>query len=100
MSINWGEIGEGRKYLNKTVGVWKKLLNRGYLIEQRDDSKRVKVTFPYLNNDYYEGEVKYSTESQSNKYGVMFLKGTYYLNKKYKTEKIELSKVSSIFAIK
>lgn len=32
MSINWGEISEGESLKDKKIGLWKKLLNNGYLI--------------------------------------------------------------------
>lgn len=76
MSLNWGEISKGSYQLNKKVGVWEKLTNNGYCMIQ--DKNETKVTFPYINDDYYEGKISYKWED----YQLIFLKGTYVSMKK------------------
>ena len=49
------------------------MLNNGFYIEYRIGEKKSKVSFPYLNDDYFIGFIKID----SNSLKVSFRKGTY-----------------------
>lgn len=96
MSINWGEITNGNCEMDVKVGKWVKFLNKGYKVEYNIKEKEAKVTFPFLNEDYYQGIVQFN----SKKYGLNLKKGIYYLKKKSKDfEKIEIRNVEDIYQI-
>lgn len=61
MSLNWGEINKGSYEMNKKIGEWEKLTNNGYCIKTLNNE--TKVTFPYINEDYYEGKINYKRET-------------------------------------
>ena len=96
MSINWGEITNGNCEMDIKVGKWVKFLNKGYRVEYKIKEKGAKVTFPYLNDDYYEGIVQYN----SKKYGLTLKKGIYYMKKNSQDfEKIEIRNVEDVYHI-
>ena len=72
MSLNWGEINKGDYENDKKVGAWEKMTNNGYCI--LTENNVTKVTFPYVNQDYYEGKVDYKRES----YQLTFINGKYF----------------------
>lgn len=76
--ICWGEITEGSSRQSRKVGVWTRFLTRGYNIEIDTKSDVGRVNFPYLNDDYYEGELDINWKSDDKPYLFALRKGTYY----------------------
>lgn len=72
MSVNWSETTKGRYSNNKKVGVWEKLVNSGYCVFT--GSEIDKVTFPFVNDDYYLGKVS----CKKSDYSVNLINGTYF----------------------
>lgn len=72
MSINWGEIVRAQYKNNKKVGNQERLLNTGFCLHLGEERER--VSFPYANEDYYEGKVRLLKGD----YGVLFVAGEYH----------------------
>ena len=98
--ICWGEITEGMSKHNRKIGVWTRLLTRGYNIEIDTRQMRGRVNFPFLNDDYFEGEVDINWKSEDKPYLFAFKEGTYFLraNGVYKSITIS-TRIESIYEI-
>lgn len=81
MSLNWGEITKGEYSMNKKTGIWERLTNSGYNIITGQSADQ--VTFPFINNDVFEGKVGFKRES----YEVTFRSGVYTSVEKGRSEK-------------
>lgn len=102
MRITWGEISEGELNENKKVGVWKRMITRGYEIVGNVNETRGRVTFPFLNDDYFEGDMDINWKADDKPYKFSFKKGTYYFklpNGDFKSIHIT-TETESIFKIK
>ena len=98
--INWGEICEGECQINKKIGVWTRMLTRGYEIKGDVRQTQAVVRFPYLNDDYFEGEVDINWKSDDKPYKFSFKKGIYYLKNGSEYRCIKISNaIESIFQI-
>jgi hypothetical protein len=98
--ICWGEITEGSSRQSRKIGVWTRLLTRGYNIEINTKSETGRVTFPYLNDDYYEGEVEINWKSEDKPYLFAFRKGTYYQKQSAGFKSVNItSRAESIYEI-
>lgn len=90
--INFGEISEGNYASNKKVGVWSRLTHRGFLLTGDVGETNVRITFPYLHDDYIEAEVPPNWCSDKKPYQVRIVKGIYHnarLGKSYELKDID-----------
>lgn len=69
--ISGGYCYEGNYEHGKRVGKWKYQTVKGYLFEGDADFKNGTVTFPYMNEDYFTGEVEIKFQN------IIFRNGTY-----------------------
>jgi hypothetical protein len=102
MRITWGEISEGELIDNKKIGTWKRMITRGYEIVGDVQETRGRVTFPFLNDDYFEGEMDINWKADDKPYKFSFKKGHYFLKTSegdYKSISIS-SEIDSIYRIK
>lgn len=98
--ICWGEITEGSIRKSHKVGVWTRLLTRGYNIEIDIKSDAGRVNFPFLNDDYFEGEVEMNWKSDEKPYLFAFRSGTYYQKEHNGFKPIKISaRIESIYEI-
>lgn len=100
VGLNWGEIMEGECVQDRKVGTWKKLINKGYLIERSNEDVNCRITFPYMNEDYFEGEID-NQQNESKPFYVKFKKGIYHQRGNdgdYKS--IQISDIDNIMSIK
>lgn len=72
-----GEISQLTRYGKKNCGVKISLLRNGYLVKGMVGSPCVNVTFPYLNNDYFVGELGFEWGFNVNVRELKFLRGKY-----------------------
>lgn len=63
MSINWGEMVWGSCKDNKKVGSWSKMTNKGFFIEGEIGKEEVKISFPFLTDDYIHGNISYNSKT-------------------------------------
>ena len=59
IGLNWGEITIGECEYDKRVGDWKRMLNKGILIETKVGESHSKVSFPFINEDYFMGTLHF-----------------------------------------
>ena len=64
--------------MNKKEGLWEKMMNTGYCIITGGEHD--KVTFPFVNEDYYIGKV----HCKKTDYTITLVNGTYYTVEKGK----------------
>ena len=72
-----GEISQLTKVGKKNCGVKLSLLRNGYLVKGLIGSTHVNITFPYLNNDYFVGELGTEWGFNVNVREMRFPKGKY-----------------------
>ena len=100
VGLNWGEIMEGECMNDKKIGTWKKLINKGYLIEKDSDEPTCRITFPFMNEDYFEGEID-NAQNEKRPYYVKIKKGIYHLQcKDGEYKPIQVSDIDNIMSIK
>ena len=100
VSLVNGEIVEGQCRMGEKIGYTRRMTNKGYYVYTQLGRKKVKISFPYLNNDYFEGEID-QTVHEKKPADVIFIKGTYNFKR---TEggfkKLSVKNVVDIFHIK
>ena len=96
MSINWGEISDGQCKMDKKIGKIKKMFNNGYFVVYNSSGGKASVTFPYLNDDKFEGSVKFDKST----FSVILRKGVYTCCSDGRNVSIDVYNVSDIFSIK
>jgi len=100
VGLNWGEIATGECEYDKRVGEWKRMLNKGILIETIVGDSQTKVSFPYINDDYFLGQLSF-LNIEKKPYDFKYKTGVYYL-KLYSGgyKQINLVNLASMWEIK
>ena len=99
VSLIGGEIIEGKCVGGERKGFWKRMTNKGYQLSMVEGHKTCKIAFPYINEDFFEGEIDFDT-NEKKPYYIKMVKGTYHHKKKDgKIEEIEITNIDDIFTI-
>lgn len=77
IGLNWGEITTGECEYDKRVGEWSRMFNKGILIESKIQESQSKVSFPFLNNNYFIGQL-YFLNIEAKPYEFKYKSGIYY----------------------
>lgn len=100
VSLSFGGMIDGECKNDKKTGTVCKVNNKGYMISSTYGSNRCKITFPFMNDDRFEGEIDMNANENKPCY-VKMTKGYYFLKEKNQDiKKIKISNLDSIFKIK